>query len=148
MLVALPFETLEECGIDEWKVLLSRIDHVHQDDGVTPVPEVLQPHQQRFGIVEQVAQNDDQSAPLDPLGQVMRDRPDRGLAPAGLRSSSSQCCLRCAGVLAGRAVEFENLFPVGLSFGEAEESQVHLRWKLITDFAHVDRPGFAVAGTG
>ena len=68
----------------EGKIHLGRVEHVHQDHLVPAVAEVLQAGQHRVHVVEQVAQDDHDAPLLEPLGQVVEDRPGGGL-PLGRR---------------------------------------------------------------
>ncbi len=73
-------QTAEQGESLEGKIHLGRIEHVHHDHLVPPMSQVLQSGEHGVDVVEQVAQDDHDSPLLQPLGQVVKDRPERRFA--------------------------------------------------------------------
>src|SRR5690606_15969599 len=66
----LSLQPSKQHGILEREILLGRIDHLQHADVVAAISEVLQPREQRGYVVEQVAEDDDQSASANALREI------------------------------------------------------------------------------
>ena len=73
-LISLIFESLEECRINEGKILLDRVNDLHQHHVMTAMAEVFQSPHHGDRIIKKITENHHQSPPLNPLGQVMKNR--------------------------------------------------------------------------
>jgi len=54
---------------------LRRIDQVHEQHLLLPVPQMLQARQQAVQVIQAIAEDDHQPPPSQPLGQSIQGRP-------------------------------------------------------------------------
>jgi hypothetical protein len=76
-------EPLEHGHLLKWKINFRRVKHVQNDHIVPTMPQMLQPGEHRFDVVEQIAHDHDDPTPAETLGEVVKDRAGAGLSRRG-----------------------------------------------------------------
>src|SRR5580704_11589764 len=73
-------EAAKASRLVEREILLGRIDDLQHADVVAAVAKVFETRHQAGRVIEQIAQNQNQSTFINPLRQVVKDRSERRLA--------------------------------------------------------------------